>query len=123
MMTHELVNPPLDTISCLHIFIRADDIQIQTGTGEVVITNDGATILKHMAVLHPAARMVRHQSVSDFFPARIDPDSTADSLLSSSSSLRRRTSRRATVPLRSLSSLDLSLPRLRSSYRRVSPRH
>jgi hypothetical protein len=33
--------------------------QIQTGNGEVVITNDGATILKHMAVLHPAARMVR----------------------------------------------------------------
>jgi chaperonin GroEL (HSP60 family) len=26
----------------------------------VVITNDGATILKHMAVLHPAARMVGH---------------------------------------------------------------
>lgn len=35
------------------------NMQIQTGTGEVVITNDGATILKHMAVLHPAARMVR----------------------------------------------------------------
>lgn len=32
--------------------------QIQTATGEVVITNDGATILKHMAVMHPAARMV-----------------------------------------------------------------
>ncbi len=31
---------------------------IQTATGEVVITNDGATILKHMAVLHPAARML-----------------------------------------------------------------
>jgi T-complex protein 1 subunit delta len=35
------------------------DKMIQTGNGEVVITNDGATILKHMAVLHPAARMVR----------------------------------------------------------------
>jgi chaperonin GroEL (HSP60 family) len=35
--------------------------QIQTAQGEVVITNDGATILKHMAVLHPAARMVRDQ--------------------------------------------------------------
>ncbi|GFZ51901.1 T-complex protein 1 subunit delta [Saitozyma sp. JCM 24511] len=34
------------------------DKMIQTGTGEVVITNDGATILKHMAVLHPAARML-----------------------------------------------------------------
>ncbi|KAL7422525.1 T-complex protein 1 subunit delta [Cryptotrichosporon argae] len=32
--------------------------KIQTGNGEVVITNDGATILKHMAVLHPAARML-----------------------------------------------------------------
>ena len=37
-------------------------VQIQTSTGEVVITNDGATILKHMAVLHPAARMVRSSS-------------------------------------------------------------
>ncbi|KAI9637693.1 t-complex protein 1 delta subunit (tcp-1-delta) [Dioszegia hungarica] len=34
------------------------DKMIQTSTGEVVITNDGATILKHMAVLHPAARML-----------------------------------------------------------------
>ena len=32
---------------------------IQTAQGEVVITNDGATILKHMSVMHPAARMVR----------------------------------------------------------------
>lgn len=31
---------------------------IQTSNGEVVITNDGATILKHMAVMHPAARML-----------------------------------------------------------------
>lgn len=34
------------------------DKMIQTPTGEVVITNDGATILKHMAVMHPAARML-----------------------------------------------------------------
>jgi hypothetical protein len=33
------------------------DKMIQTGT-TTIITNDGATILKHMAVLHPAARMV-----------------------------------------------------------------
>lgn len=32
---------------------------ITTSSGEVVITNDGATILKHMSVMHPAARMVR----------------------------------------------------------------
>ncbi|KLT39586.1 putative t-complex protein 1 delta subunit (tcp-1-delta) [Cutaneotrichosporon oleaginosum] len=34
------------------------DKMITTSTGEVVITNDGATILSHMAVLHPAARML-----------------------------------------------------------------
>lgn len=34
------------------------DKMIQTAQGEVVITNDGATILKHMSVMHPAARMV-----------------------------------------------------------------
>ncbi|KAJ8295390.1 Vacuolar protein sorting-associated protein 1 [Rhodotorula toruloides] len=36
---------------------RGMDKMIQTAQGEVVITNDGATILKHMSVLHPAARM------------------------------------------------------------------
>jgi T-complex protein 1 subunit delta len=34
------------------------DKMIQTSKGEVIITNDGATILKHMAVLHPAAQML-----------------------------------------------------------------
>ncbi|KAJ3333698.1 T-complex protein 1 subunit delta [Blyttiomyces sp. JEL0837] len=34
------------------------DKMIQSGNGEVVITNDGATILKQMAVLHPAAKML-----------------------------------------------------------------
>ncbi|CAG8529435.1 124_t:CDS:10 [Diversispora eburnea] len=34
------------------------DKMIQTANGEVVITNDGATILKHMSVLHPAAKML-----------------------------------------------------------------
>ena len=33
------------------------DKMIQTEK-TTIITNDGATILKHMAVLHPAARMV-----------------------------------------------------------------
>lgn len=33
-------------------------LQIQDGKGDVTITNDGATILKQMQVLHPAARMV-----------------------------------------------------------------
>lgn len=33
-------------------------IQITNSGGEVVITNDGATILKQMEVTHPAAKMV-----------------------------------------------------------------
>ncbi|KAJ1515467.1 T-complex protein 1 subunit delta [Coelomomyces lativittatus] len=37
---------------------RGMDKMIQTSKGEVIITNDGATILKHMSVLHPAARML-----------------------------------------------------------------
>lgn len=31
---------------------------IETGKGEVTITNDGATILKQMSVIHPSAKMV-----------------------------------------------------------------
>jgi len=31
--------------------------QIQTSKGETVITNDGATILKSIQALHPAAKM------------------------------------------------------------------
>ncbi|KAK9476030.1 chaperonin Cpn60/TCP-1 family [Lipomyces japonicus] len=34
------------------------DKMIKTGKGEVIITNDGHTILKHMAVMHPAAKML-----------------------------------------------------------------
>lgn len=34
------------------------DKMIKTKSGEIIISNDGATILKHMAVLHPAARML-----------------------------------------------------------------
>src|SRR5664279_67369 len=34
------------------------DKMIQYGKGEVVITNDGATILKHMSLMHPAAKML-----------------------------------------------------------------
>lgn len=32
--------------------------QIQSGSGDVTITNDGATILKQMSVVHPTAKMV-----------------------------------------------------------------
>ncbi|ODQ66514.1 T-complex protein 1 [Nadsonia fulvescens var. elongata DSM 6958] len=34
------------------------DKMIQTGNGQVIISNDGHTILKHMAVMHPAAKML-----------------------------------------------------------------
>lgn len=35
------------------------DKMIQSGTGDVTITNDGATILNQMSVVHPTAKMVR----------------------------------------------------------------
>jgi T-complex protein 1 subunit delta len=34
------------------------DKMIQSGDGSVTITNDGATILKQMQVMHPAAKML-----------------------------------------------------------------
>ena len=34
------------------------DKMIQTADGEVIITNDGATILRQMAVTHPTAKMM-----------------------------------------------------------------
>ena len=37
---------------------------IQHGASDVLVTNDGATILKHMAVMHPAARMLVDLSAS-----------------------------------------------------------
>lgn len=43
---------------------RGMDKMIQKGDGEVVITNDGATILKHMAVYHPTAKMLVELSQS-----------------------------------------------------------
>lgn len=44
--------------------------QIQAANGEVTITNDGATILKQMNVLHPAAKMVRIKN-NNFFLLRL----------------------------------------------------
>jgi T-complex protein 1 subunit delta len=35
------------------------DKMIQNGKGSTLITNDGHTILKEMAVMHPAAKMVQ----------------------------------------------------------------
>lgn len=41
------------------------DKMIQNSKGEVLITNDGATILKNLSVLHPIAKIVSiHFSVS-----------------------------------------------------------
>jgi T-complex protein 1 subunit delta len=37
---------------------RGMDKMIRTGKGETLITNDGATILKHMSVLHPCSKML-----------------------------------------------------------------
>lgn len=37
---------------------RGMDKMIRTGKGETLITNDGATILKNMSVLHPCSRML-----------------------------------------------------------------
>ncbi len=34
------------------------DKMIQTGNGQVLISNDGATIMKHMSVMHPTAKML-----------------------------------------------------------------
>ncbi len=37
---------------------RGMDKMIQDGKGQVLITNDGATILKQIQVVHPTAKMV-----------------------------------------------------------------
>lgn len=34
------------------------DKLLQTSKGEVLITNDGATILKNLSVLHPTAKLL-----------------------------------------------------------------
>ncbi|XP_015778770.1 PREDICTED: T-complex protein 1 subunit delta-like [Acropora digitifera] len=47
------------------------DKMIQSGNGDVTITNDGATILKQMQVLHPAARMYLAQKWLGIHPTTI----------------------------------------------------
>jgi T-complex protein 1 subunit delta len=37
---------------------RGMDKMIQTGKGQTIITNDGSTMLKNIAVMHPAAKML-----------------------------------------------------------------
>ena len=44
---------------CIAHIARHSLLQIQTPKGELIITNDGATILKSIQALHPAAKMVR----------------------------------------------------------------
>lgn len=49
---------------------RGMDKMIQDSRNEVLITNDGATILKQMEVVHPTAKMVLNSSLfflCDFF--------------------------------------------------------
>jgi hypothetical protein len=46
---------------CLRTYFFAS--HIQTGNGEVTITNDGATILKQISLTHPAAKMVNFHGV------------------------------------------------------------
>ena len=43
---------------------RGMDKMIQTADGEVIITNDGATILRQMSVSHPTAKMMVELSKS-----------------------------------------------------------
>lgn len=42
---------------------RGMDKMIQDARGEVLITNDGATILKKMDVVHPTAKMVQNKQI------------------------------------------------------------
>ena len=42
----------------VNYFLRGMDKMIQDAKGEVTITNDGATILNQMGVVHPAAKML-----------------------------------------------------------------
>lgn len=43
---------------------RGMDKMIRDGRGETLITNDGATILQKMDVVHPTAKMVHHHLFS-----------------------------------------------------------
>ena len=51
----------LQVYFCLKVH-NPSKTQIQTSKGELIITNDGATILKSIQALHPAAKMVRTRS-------------------------------------------------------------
>ena len=65
MMIERIVQQSIPTCSAVADAVRTSlgprgmDKMIQSASGDVTITNDGATILKQMSVLHPVARMVR----------------------------------------------------------------
>ena len=118
------------------------DKMIQASDGSVTITNDGATILKQMQVMHPAARMVNKTSYfmlstfcSFFFQCFLKSLFFSLFLSSWSNCQRPRILRLVTVPLRSLSLLAPSwmpLPncwprafiqlRFRSLFKKPRPR-
>ena len=53
---------------------RGMDKMIQNSKGEVLITNDGATILKNLSVLHPIAKIVSEITKKKlFFDPRREP--------------------------------------------------
>src|SRR3546814_16836003 len=71
---------------------RGMDKMIQKGAGEVLITNDGATILSQMQVYHPTAQMLVQLSKSKDIEAGDGPTSVcvvAGSLLNARSEDRR----------------------------------
>lgn len=80
---------------------------IQTASGEVVITNDGATILKHMSVMHPAARMVRVSRHLALSRIQLINHISHHFTVSLSISLQLRISKLEMVPLLLLCSPDL----------------
>lgn len=56
-ITQSLVSAVADAVRT-SLGPKGMDKMIQGKTGDVTITNDGATILKEMQVFHPAARML-----------------------------------------------------------------
>lgn len=52
---------------------KTKDVQVVQPDGEVLITNDGATILQKMTVQHPAAKMLVDLSKSQVCPRGLPP--------------------------------------------------
>ena len=85
---------------------------MQADNGEVTITNDGATILNQMSVIHPTAKMV-------CFGVGFSCDSSPHPVLSWSNCRRRRTLRRAMARRQSLSLPAHCSMLLRKCWRKV----